>query len=178
MSDISRPGKRFQGFSMRAIDFSHENTPYDFWKKNFWKFFTKNSKVRFFWLTLYVYFECLVKILTFLLFRTWKLAKKSTKNRCKKLNLLRLHPYNHPRQLRQRSKSYNYLLAWTKNCVVLRECDFWRIFEKNRKNCLDPPYVFAQIFFAESALSPVYLEKARTIIRKWESKNPLTFGSN
>src|SRR3569623_909593 len=37
-SFISKSGRRFQGFSMRAIDFSHENTPNEsFWRKNFAK---------------------------------------------------------------------------------------------------------------------------------------------
>jgi hypothetical protein len=45
--------KRFQEFSMREIDFSHENTTHYRWF--FEKFSPKNAKIRFFWLTVYAF---------------------------------------------------------------------------------------------------------------------------
>jgi hypothetical protein len=47
--DISWSARHFQVFSMRTIDFSHENTPESFWRKNFLEQFSpKNDQMAVF----------------------------------------------------------------------------------------------------------------------------------
>ena len=42
------PGKRFQDFSMRAIESSNRKTPYSYFRKKYWKVGRKIAKIHFF----------------------------------------------------------------------------------------------------------------------------------